>query len=51
MQEITRSGAQIMAAIEEIRKGAQVQSAATEESAAAVSETPNCPSSAMPTMK
>jgi len=38
VQEINRSGTQIMAAIEQIRKGAEVQSAATEESAAAISQ-------------
>jgi methyl-accepting chemotaxis protein len=36
VQEITRSGAQIMAALEQIRKGAQVQSAGTTESSAAI---------------
>ena len=36
VQEISRSGAQIQIAIEEIRRGSQVQAAATEESAAAV---------------
>ncbi|UFS72538.1 methyl-accepting chemotaxis protein [Geomonas sp. RF6] len=38
VSEINRSGAQIMAAIEQIRKGAEVQSAAAEESAAATSQ-------------
>jgi methyl-accepting chemotaxis protein len=38
VQEISRAGTQIMAAIEQIRKGAQVQSVATEESAAAVNQ-------------
>ena len=38
VQEINRSGAQIMAAIEQIRKGAETQSSATEEAAAAVSQ-------------
>ncbi|MGL4604871.1 MAG: methyl-accepting chemotaxis protein, partial [Iodobacter sp.] len=36
VQKINRSGSQIMAAIEEIRKGAQIQSAGCEESSAAV---------------
>ncbi|MQY52578.1 methyl-accepting chemotaxis protein [Rhodocyclus tenuis] len=36
VQEINRSGAQIMAAIEQIRKGAEVQAAGSEESAAAI---------------
>ena len=38
VQEINRSGAQIMAAIEQIRKGAEIQSAATEEAATAVNQ-------------
>jgi methyl-accepting chemotaxis protein len=38
VSEINRSGAQIMAAIEQIRKGAEVQSAASEESAAATGQ-------------
>jgi len=38
VSEINRSGAQIMAAIEQIRKGAEVQSAASEESAAATAQ-------------
>lgn len=38
VQEINRSGAQIMAAIEQIRKGAEVQAASTEESAAAITQ-------------
>ena len=38
VQEINRSGAQIMAAIEQIRKGAEVQAASTEESSAAVTQ-------------
>jgi len=38
VQEINRSGTQIMAAIEQIRKGAQVQAAATEESASALAQ-------------
>ena len=38
VQEINRSGAQIMAAIEQIRKGAQVQAAASQEAAAAVAQ-------------
>jgi methyl-accepting chemotaxis protein len=38
VSEINRSGTQIMAAIEQIRKGAEVQSAATEESAAAITQ-------------
>ncbi len=38
VQEINRSGTQIMAAIEQIRKGAEVQAAAAEESAAAVNQ-------------
>jgi methyl-accepting chemotaxis protein len=38
VQEINRSGAQIMAAIEQIRKGSEVQAAAAEESSAAVSQ-------------
>ena len=36
VSEINRSGTQIMAAIEQIRKGAEVQSAAAEESSAAI---------------
>jgi len=36
VSEINRSGTQIMAAIEQIRKGAEVQSSAAEESAAAI---------------
>lgn len=38
VSEINRSGAQIMAALEQIRKGAEAQSAATEESAAAITQ-------------
>ena len=38
VSEINRSGAQIMAAIEQIRKGAEVQSAASEEAAAATGQ-------------
>jgi methyl-accepting chemotaxis protein len=38
VQEISRAGGQIMAAIEQIRKGAQVQSVASEESAAAINQ-------------
>lgn len=38
VQELNKSSAQIMAAIEQIRKGSQTQAAATEESAAAVSQ-------------
>jgi len=38
VQEINRSGAQIMAAIEQIRKGSEVQAAAAEESSAAISQ-------------
>ncbi|MES2259963.1 MAG: methyl-accepting chemotaxis protein [Pseudomonadota bacterium] len=38
VQEINRSGTQIMTAIEQIRKGSQVQSAGTEEAAAAISQ-------------
>jgi methyl-accepting chemotaxis protein len=38
VQEINRSGAQIMAAIEQIRKGAEAQSSAAEESSAAVNQ-------------
>jgi methyl-accepting chemotaxis protein len=38
VSEINRSGAQIMSAIEQIRKGAEVQSAASEEAAAATSQ-------------
>jgi methyl-accepting chemotaxis protein len=38
VQEINRSGAQIMAALEQIRKGAEVQSSSSEESAAAVNQ-------------
>jgi methyl-accepting chemotaxis protein len=38
VQEINRSSAQIMAALEQIRKGAEVQAASTEESAAAVTQ-------------
>ena len=38
VSEINRSGAQIMAAIEQIRKGAEVQSAAAEEAAAATNQ-------------
>jgi methyl-accepting chemotaxis protein len=38
VQEINRSGTQIMAAIEQIRKGSEVQAAAAEESAAAVNQ-------------
>lgn len=38
VSEINRSGAQIMAAIEQIRKGAEVQSAASEEAAAATAQ-------------
>jgi methyl-accepting chemotaxis protein len=38
VQEINRSGAQIMAAIDQIRKGAQVQSAGTAQAAAAVTQ-------------
>lgn len=38
VQEINRSGAMIMAAIEQIRKGAETQAAACEESAAAVNQ-------------
>jgi methyl-accepting chemotaxis protein len=36
--EINRSGTQIMVAIEQIRKGAEVQSSATEEAAAAITQ-------------
>jgi methyl-accepting chemotaxis protein len=38
VSEINRSGAQIMSAIEQIRKGAEVQSAASEESATATGQ-------------
>jgi len=38
VQEINRSGAQIMTALEQIHKGAAVQSAGSEESAAAVAQ-------------
>ena len=38
VQEITRSAGGIMAALEQIRKGAQIQAAATTESAAAVTQ-------------
>ncbi len=38
VQEINRSGTQIMAAIDQIRKGTEVQAASTEESAAAVNQ-------------
>jgi methyl-accepting chemotaxis protein len=38
VQEISRAGGQIMAAIDQIRKGAQVQSVASEESAAAINQ-------------
>ncbi len=38
VQEISRAGTQIMAAIEQIRKGAQVQSVATEHSSAAITQ-------------
>jgi methyl-accepting chemotaxis protein len=38
VQEINRSGTQIMAAIEQIRKGSEVQAAAAEESSAAVNQ-------------
>jgi methyl-accepting chemotaxis protein len=38
VSEINRSGAQIMVAIEQIRKGAEVQSSASEESAAAITQ-------------
>jgi methyl-accepting chemotaxis protein len=38
VSEINRSGTQIMVAIEQIRKGAEVQSAASEESAAAITQ-------------
>jgi len=38
VSEINRSGAQIMSAIEQIRKGAEVQSAASEEAAAATGQ-------------
>jgi methyl-accepting chemotaxis protein len=38
VSEINRSGTQIMAAIEQIRKGAEVQAAAAEESSAAVNQ-------------
>jgi methyl-accepting chemotaxis protein len=38
VSEINRSGTQIMVAIEQIRKGSEVQSAACEESAAAVNQ-------------
>ncbi|MEI7775075.1 MAG: methyl-accepting chemotaxis protein [Verrucomicrobiota bacterium] len=38
VQEINRSGAQIMAAIEQIRKGAEAQSSAAEQSSAAVNQ-------------
>ena len=41
VQEITRSGVQIMAALEQIRKGAQVQSAGTTESSAAIVQIEN----------
>jgi methyl-accepting chemotaxis protein len=38
VQEINRSGTQIMVAIEQIRKGSEVQAAAAEESSAAISQ-------------
>jgi methyl-accepting chemotaxis protein len=38
VSEINRSGVQIMAAIDQIRKGAEVQSAASEESATAIGQ-------------
>ena len=38
MQEINRSAAQIMVALDEIRKGAQTQASATAESAAAITQ-------------
>jgi methyl-accepting chemotaxis protein len=38
VSEINRSGTQIMAAIEQIRKGAEVQSSACEESSAAITQ-------------
>jgi methyl-accepting chemotaxis protein len=38
VQEITRSASQIMVALEQIRKGAQAQSSATTESAAAIAQ-------------
>ncbi|WP_306545962.1 methyl-accepting chemotaxis protein [Desulfobulbus sp.] len=38
VSEINRSGTQIMVAIEQIRKGAEVQSSASEESAAAITQ-------------
>jgi len=38
VQEINRSGTQIMTAIDQIRKGAEVQAASTEESAAAITQ-------------
>jgi methyl-accepting chemotaxis protein len=38
VQEISRSGSQIMAAIEQIRKGSEVQAAAAEESSAAITQ-------------
>lgn len=38
MSEINRSGTQIMAAIEQIRKGAEVQSAGTAEASAAITQ-------------
>jgi methyl-accepting chemotaxis protein len=38
LQEISRSGSQIMAAIDQIRKGSEVQAAAAEESSAAITQ-------------
>jgi methyl-accepting chemotaxis protein len=38
VQEISRSGAQIMSAIDQIRKGAEVQSAGTEQASAAITQ-------------
>jgi len=38
LQEINRSGTQILTAIDQIRKGAEVQSAASEESSAAITQ-------------
>jgi methyl-accepting chemotaxis protein len=38
VQEINRASSQVMAAVEEIRKSAQVQASATEESAAAIAQ-------------
>jgi methyl-accepting chemotaxis protein len=38
VQEINRAGAQIMTAIDQIRKGAEIQSASTEEASAAINQ-------------